>query len=143
MGRLRAGPKLFPQPFNGGQHGQEEKEQEGSEEEEKEESGRKQEKESAQAACKKSGQEEGEAENGQESRHEAGGDGGIGRHCVLDDDDAGGDEDRPESGGCVAVSDGVQALKRSRNRAALSPGLLRLGLSCRFPAVSVHSLCMI
>ena len=108
----RGGPEAFFTTLNGGRYGEEEKEQEGSEEEEEEEGSRKQEEKSAQEAGKESGQEEGEAENGQESRHETGGDGGIGRHGVLDDDDAGGGEDGPEPRGCVALSDGFQALKR-------------------------------
>jgi len=109
---LRGGREALITTFNGGRYGEEEKEQEGSEEEEKEEGSRKQEKKRAQAARKKGGQEEGEAESGQESRHEAGRHGGIGGRGVLDDDDAGGGKDRPEPRGCVALSNGFQALKR-------------------------------
>lgn len=107
--------------LNGGQYGKEEKEQEGGEEKEKEEGGRTQgKKEVVEETRKKSGQEKGKAESGKEGRGETGG--GIGEHGVLDHVGAGRGENRPEPRGCMALSDGLEALERVANRAALSPG---------------------
>ena len=120
---LAAGPQTFRfTTLNGGHYGKEEKEQEGGEEKEKEEGGRTQgKKEIVEETRKKSGQEEGKAESGKEGRDETGGNlGGINEHGVLDNVGAGRGENRPEPRGCVAVSDGLEALERVG--AALSPG---------------------
>jgi hypothetical protein len=99
-------------------HGKEEKRQESGKEKEKEESNRKErEKEVVEEIRKKSGQEkvrpkEGETEEkgGQESRNAGSNDGGIGSHSPFGSGDARRDENRPEPRGCMALSDGFQAL---------------------------------
>jgi hypothetical protein len=107
--------------------GEEEKGQEGSEEEEKEESSRKEE------TRTQGGQEKGEAQNGEKSRGQAGGgDRGIAEYGVVDDPDAGRSENRSESRGRVAFSDGLQALKQAgRESSCAQSGAVCLGLGCR------------
>jgi hypothetical protein len=118
-----AGPQTFRfTTLNGGHYGKEEKEQEGGEEKEKEEGSRTQgKKEIVEETRKKSGQEKSKAESGREGRDEtSGSNGGIDEHGVLDD--AGRGENRPEPRSRVALSDGLEALERVADQAALSPG---------------------
>jgi len=99
-------------------HGKEEKRQENGKKKEKEESSTKErKKEVAEEARKKSGQEkirpkEGETQRkgGQESRNAGSNDGGIGGHCPFGSGDARRGENRPEPRGCMALSDGFQAI---------------------------------
>ena len=115
--------------LNGGRYGQEEKSQESSKEKEKEESSGKQRKEEIVEEVRKKGcEEKSEAENCKESRDETGSsDRGVSQHGVFGDGDARGGEDRPQPCGRMALSDGLQALRRVANRAALSPGCCTSG----------------
>ena len=121
-------------------HGKEEKRQESGKEKEKEESGTKErEKKVAEETRKKSGQEkvrpkkgETQRKGGPESRNAGSDDGGIGGgHSPFGSGDARrGGENRPEPGGCMALSDGFQAIKRVGSeprsvRGPLCPGLSR------------------
>lgn len=118
-------------------HGKEEKRQESGKEKEKEESSKKErEKEVVEETRKKSGQEkvrpkEGETQRkgGQESRNAGSNDGGIGGHNPFGSGDARRGENRPEPRGCMALSDGFQAiggLSEPRSvRGPLCPGLSR------------------
>ena len=119
-------------------HGKEEKRQESGKEKEKEESGTKErEKKVVEEARKKSGQEkvrpkkgETQRKGGQESRNAGSDDGGIGGDSPFGRGDARSRENRPEPGGCMAFSDGFQAIKRVGSeprsvRGPLCPGLSR------------------
>src|SRR5260221_11363863 len=95
-------------------HGKEEKRQESGKEKEKEESSKKErEKEVVEKIRKKSGQEkvrpkEGETQRkgGQESRNAGSNGGGIGGHSPLRSGDGGRGENRPQTPGFMALSDG-------------------------------------
>ena len=118
--------------LDGGSHGKEEKRKESGKEKEKEESGKKEGKEEIVEEAregKEVRQEKGEipAKDGEESRDETGNsDGGIDDCNVFDGGDARRGEDRPEPRGRMALSDGLEALKRVA-RTALSPGLRASG----------------
>jgi len=113
-------------------HGQEEKRQEGGKEEEKEEGSRKKgKKEIVEETRTQGGQEEGQAEKGEKGGQTGAGDRGIAERGVVDDAVAGRGENRSESRGSVALSDGLQALKAGRESSCAQSGAARLGLSCR------------
>jgi len=113
MGGLEA---LVSQLSTEAPHGQEEKRQEGGKEEEKEEgSGKEGEKEIVEETRTQGGREEGQAKKGEKGGGQTGaGDRGIAGRGVVDDAVAGRGENRFESRGGVALSDGVQALKAGR-----------------------------
>ena len=118
--------------LDGGSHGKEEKRQESGKEKEKEESGKKEGKKQiveetreGKEVRRKKG--EAPAKNGEESRDETGNsDGGVDDYNVFDGGDARRGEDRPEPRGCMALSDGLEALRRVA-RTALSPGFWASG----------------
>ena len=136
-------------------HGKEEKRQESGKEKEKEESGTKErEKKVAEETRKKSGQEkvrpkkgETQRKGGQESRNAGSDDGGIGGgHSPFGSGDARRGENCPEPGGCMALSDWFQAIKRVGSeprsvRGPLCPGLSR-GRSARERGIGPSS-CLI
>ena len=111
-------------------HGKEEKRQESGKEKEKEESSKKErEKEVVEETRKKSGQEkvrpkEGETQRngGQESRNAGSNDGGIGGRSAFGSGGARRGENRPEPRGCMALSDGFQALSGLRVNRGQSGG---------------------
>jgi len=112
-------------------HGKEEKRQESGKEKEKEESGKKErEKEVVEETRKKSGQEkvrpkEGETQRkgGQESRNAGSNDVGIVGRSPFGSGDARRGENRPEPRGCMALSDGFQAIS-GLGVTAVGPGAL-------------------
>jgi hypothetical protein len=119
-------------------HGKEEKRQESGKEKEKEESSTKErEKKVAEETRKKSGQEKvcakkgkTQRKGGQESRNAGSNDGGFRSHSPFGSVDAGRGENGPEPGGCMALSDGLEAIKRVGSeprsvRGRLCPGLSR------------------
>src|SRR5256885_14005639 len=118
-------------------HGKEEKRQESGKEKEKEESSTKErEKKVAEETRKKSGEEkvrpkkgETQRKGGQESRNAGSDDGGIGGGHSPFGGNARRGENRPEPGGCMALSDGFQAIKRGVSEPRSVPGPLCPGPS--------------